>query len=95
MKLLWRYVWNRMREVGEEVNKEGSRLVSASVSEQSWEDGINITVTNALGGKIVSFRRYDRKTDRSGNTVYVIPDDVDFNGALTKLITLESLRGTK
>lgn len=92
MKLLWRYVWNRMREVGEEVNKNGSQLVSERVSERNWDDSLNISVTAAVGGKIVSFRHYGPKTDRTGNTVYVIPDEEDFNAALTKLITLESLR---
>lgn len=93
MKLLWRYVWNRMKEVGED-NTKDLRPVALSAKE-SWEDGINITVTAAVGGKIVSFRRYDNRTDRSVNTVYVIPDDEDFNVALGKLITLESLRGSK
>jgi hypothetical protein len=46
-----------------------------------------------MGGKIVSFARYDRKSDRNANSVYVIPDDHDFERELGKLITLESMRG--
>ena len=65
-----------------------------SVSADSdWGDGLNIRVHSAMGGKIVSFTRYDRKADRSNNSVYVIPDDHDFERELGKLITLESMKG--
>lgn len=57
------------------------------------DDGLNITVRRAIGGKIVTFRHYDNKTDRSHWKNYVIPDDLDFERELGKIITLESLRG--
>ena len=69
---------------------KSARLIAR---EQDWQDNLNIMVTNANGGKIVTFRRYDHKNDRSDNKVYVIPDAHDFNVELTKLITLESMRG--
>ena len=69
---------------------KAGRLVAR---EQDWHENLNITITNANGGKIVSFRRYDHKTDRHDNKIYVIPDDNDFNAELGKLITLESMRG--
>ena len=69
---------------------KAGRLVAR---EQDWHENLNITITNANGGKIVSFRRYDHKTDRHDNKIYVIPDDHDFNAELGKLITLESMRG--
>ena len=66
----------------------------ATVSQDNdWPDGLNVRIHTAMGGKIVSFNRYDRKTDRSNNTVYVIPEDHDFERELGKLITLESMRG--
>lgn len=67
-----------------------ARLVSR---DQDWHDNLNIAITNAGGGKIVTFRRYDHRTDRSDNKVYVIPEEHDFNTELVRLITLESLRG--
>jgi len=57
------------------------------------EQGLNITVRNATGGRIVTFRRYDHKTDCHQHNLYVIPEDHDFEQELGKLITLESLRG--
>ena len=61
-------------------------------SDVDGEEGLNITVRNAMGGKIVSFRHYDHKTDRTNYKLYVIPDDHDFEKELGKLITLESMR---
>lgn len=54
--------------------------------------GLNITVMSAVGGKIVTFRHYDRRTDDSKYRHYVIPDDLDFERELGKMITMESLR---
>ena len=56
------------------------------------EDGLNITVRKAIGGKIVTFRHYDHKTDRTNHKLYVVPDDLDFDKELGKMITLESMR---
>jgi hypothetical protein len=56
------------------------------------DEGLNITVRQAIGGRVVTFRHYDRKTDRNNNRIYVIPDDLDFERELGKMITLESLR---
>jgi hypothetical protein len=67
-----------------------NKLVSASDVES--DEGLNITVRQAIGGRVVTFRHYDRKTDRNNNRIYVIPDDLDFERELGKMITLESLR---
>jgi hypothetical protein len=67
-----------------------NQLVSASDVES--DEGLNITVRQAIGGRVVTFRHYDRKTDRNNNRIYVIPDDLDFERELGKMITLESMR---
>lgn len=61
-------------------------------SDVDGDDGLNIIVRKALGGKIVTFRTYDTKQDRNNYKLYVIPDDHDFEKELGKLITLESMR---
>jgi len=63
-----------------------------SYSDVDGEDGLNIIVRKAMGGKIVTFRTYDTKTDRNNYKLYVIPDEHDFERELGKLITLESMR---
>ncbi len=91
MKWGWDYNRNlRDSDAPDSVNSiKASRLVAR---EHDWHENLNISVTTANGGKIVTFRRYDHKTDRHDNRIYVIPDDHDFNDELGKLITLESMR---
>ena len=100
MKFIWRYVFRKLRDIGNEPDTyqenamRGSKVSSLSMSpEGDWGDGLNINVHSAHGGKIVTFRKYDRKNDRNNNNVYIIPDDQDFERELGKLITLEAMRG--
>lgn len=62
-------------------------------SDVDSDDGLNITVRKAIGGRIVTFRHYDNKTDRHHHRLYVIPEELDFERELGKMITLESMRG--
>ena len=71
--------------------KSASRLISRSDIDS--EDGLSITVRAAIGGRIVTFRHYDRKTDRSNHKLYIVPEDQDFERELGKMITMESMRG--
>ena len=69
-----------------------ARLIRGSDDIDS-EQGLNITVRNAMGGKIVTFRHYDHKTDRHTHRLYVVPDEMEFERELGKMITMESMRG--
>ena len=100
MKWFKRWFANKCREAWEEARNspvpdeaipmtKAGRLIAR---EQDWHENLNISITSATGGKIVAFRRYDHKTDRHDNRIYVIPDDQDFNTEIGKLITLESMR---
>ena len=100
MKWFKRWFANKCREAWEESRAEADvpqaiastkagRLIAR---EQDWHENLSISITSANGGKIVAFRRYDHKTDRNDNKIYVIPDDQDFNSEIGKLITLESMR---
>ena len=100
MKWFKRWFANMCKQAWEEARNEADVPIASTKAgrliasrDQDWHDNLNINVTNANGGKIVTFRRYDHKNDRSDNKVYVIPDAHDFNVELTKLITLESMRG--
>jgi hypothetical protein len=53
---------------------------------------LQFKVYNAVGGKIVEFSRYDRKTDRSDHQIYIIGKDEDFGEKIAKISTLEVLR---
>jgi 2-succinyl-5-enolpyruvyl-6-hydroxy-3-cyclohexene-1-carboxylate synthase len=89
--------WDFNRDLREEdmpvASSRGIAKARLRISEDvDSEQGLNITVRTAMGGKIVTFRHYDHKTDRHNHRLYVIPDDLDFNAELCKMITLESMR---
>lgn len=58
----------------------------------NWSEGLNINVKKVIGGFVVSFQNYDRKTDRNDSRHYLITDEQDFERELGKMITLESMR---
>jgi hypothetical protein len=56
------------------------------------ERALQFTVYVANGGRVVETRRYDKKTDRNTNGLYVINNDADFGKEIDKIITMEALR---
>ncbi len=96
MKWLKRLIWKWNQE-GQELTEYGNtvstRLQRGSRNEDiEADEGLNITVRKAVGGKIISFRHYDHRQDRTDYKLYVVSDDVDFDKELGKMITLESMR---
>jgi hypothetical protein len=95
-----KWAWDNKDEmesnlVGAKVRKQNMSGMQLAVEESTgWEDGLRINVKKVIGGFIVSFRNYDRKTDRHGERHYIITDDQEFEKELGKFITLESMRQT-
>lgn len=97
MKFIWRYLYRQLQSIGNEpdraIDLPVAKLRAGRGIDGNDEDGLNIQVRTAIGGKIVSFRHYDPKTDRNYWKTYIIPEDLDFERELGKMITLESMRG--
>ena len=68
------------------------RSIGIDQSTVDGHAGLNITVMSAIGGKIITFRHYDARTDDNKYRHYVIPDELDFERELGKMITMESIR---
>ena len=104
MKWFKRMITRWVREDWDNVGKELSRAeveklqTSRGLVRSGGNDsidghaGLNITVMSAIGGKIITFRHYDRRKDDTQYRHYVIPDDLDFERELGKMITMESIR---
>jgi len=99
MKWLGRWIEQRCRNALVEIQLEDSKMRNSIGMKQTRasddvdsDDGLNITIRNAVGGKIVSFRHFNHRTDRISNTLYVIPEELEFERELGKVITLESMR---
>jgi hypothetical protein len=94
MKWFWRYLFNKLDRVGSnfepKTSSNHSRLISTT--DDYPDGGLNIQVKSAIGGKIVIFRHYDQRTDRTNHTTYIINSDEDFSESLGKIITTESLK---
>ena len=98
MKWLKRWLARAVVEGHEEAERVERMYATAGPKlsvgrEVESDDGLSITVRKAIGGKIVTFRHYDNKTDRHHHRLYVIPEELDFERELGKMITLESMRG--
>jgi hypothetical protein len=68
-----------------------SSTKSMNSSNNITVNGMNFIVYSATGGKVIEFRTYDPRTDRSVNTLYVITDKEDLGEELGQIITKESL----
>lgn len=86
-----KWAWENKHEMEQDIYpiSKASLVVEESAD---WGDGLRINVKRVNGGHIVSFRVYDRKTDRSDDRHYIITSESDFNNELGKLITLESMK---
>ena len=90
-----KWAWENKHLLNEDDDRDLPMATISKVSRGAdieTERGLNIQVHTAIGGRIVSFRHYDHKTDRHYNKTYVIPEDMDFERELGKMITLESMR---
>ena len=90
----WHWVWEN-KERDEFKNLASAKPppgLSILASDEAWEDGLRITIKKMIGGSVVSFRTYDKRTDRSDTRNYIITDEQDFNTELGKIITMESMR---
>ena len=94
MKWLKRLVANWAQQGSEENAKVSRGLVTSRDSEAVCGDEpiLNFKVYSAVGGKVVEFRRYDRKTDRNDSTTYIITNDQDFGDRISKIATMEKLK---
>jgi len=54
---------------------------------------LRMNVFRANGGTIVETMRYDEVKDRNVNQLHIVGHDQDLGESLSKIITLESLRG--
>jgi len=94
MKWLKRKLYSWINEISNE-NCEiaQNRLVCQSDLPGCDTDPVlNFRVFGAVGGRIVEFSRYDRKTDRRDTTTYIIKEDEDFGDSIKKISTLEMLK---
>jgi hypothetical protein len=68
-------------------------LAISSDNEILSTEPLRLSIYRANGGTVVETRTYDRQKDRSQNQLHIIGHDSDLGHSLSKIITMESLRG--
>lgn len=88
-----------VREDWEEHGRRGranyisdSPEVASSDDTPSGDPILNFKVYSAVGGRIMEFRRYDRKLGNNDVTSYIITDDQNFGERIAKIATMENLK---
>lgn len=80
--------WNSASEV----SSVGIRCRDDSPAPSEEDPILNFRVFSAVGGQVVEFRRFDRKTDRSSTTTYIIHKEDDFGDKISKIANMEMLK---
>ena len=95
MKWFKRKIRNWVRDANQDDMELGSKIIASRDVQAEMCDAepiLNFRVFSAVGGQVVEFRRYDRKTDRSDTTTYIITKDQDFGEKISKIANMEMLK---
>ena len=66
--------------------------IGLSTRDVNSDPTLQFKIYNAIGGKVVEFSRYDRKSDRHLHDIYIIGKNEDFGEKIAKIAMLETLK---
>jgi len=75
------------------VSRKGLLIAQDSPGETLSTEPLRLSIYRANGGTIVETRTYDRQKDRNQTQLHIIGNDQDIAQGLSKIITMEALRG--
>lgn len=87
-------VFARKQQVEEMATQKVYAGASLSIDKGApeGEDTVRFELSTAIGGKILTVRRYDRRTDRNDTTTYVIPNGENLSERMVKILDLEMFK---
>lgn len=91
MKFIKRLVAKWAREASED-HYPVAKSVSVSEDMLHSDANLNFKVYHATGGYVMEFRRYDRKSDRMDNQIYVISKEEDLGERVSRIVNLEMMK---
>ena len=95
MVIKWvREEWDNARNTPQQDCYPSTKLSGNSINgrDVSSDPTLQFKIYNAIGGKVVEFSRYDRKSDRAFHDIYIISKDEDFGNKIAKIAMLEVLK---
>lgn len=81
----------RAWEDSQSENYSGAIAVKSDSSVDS-DPQLNFKIYGATGGHVMEFRRYDKKTDRYDNQLYVISTDDDMGERVARIVNMEMMK---
>ena len=86
--------WDNARNTPQQDCYPSTKLSGNSINgrDVSSDPTLQFKIYNAIGGKVVEFSRYDRKSDRAFHDIYIISKDEDFGNKIAKIAMLEVLK---
>lgn len=93
-KLVIKWVREDWEQSGKVKNYAGESIAvsDSSSGEMMGDPVLHFKVYPAVGGRIVEFRRVDRKHGNHETTAYVITEDQNFGERIAKISTIENLK---
>lgn len=88
---LRRKIRNFLNDDGSEKSPDRPTLV-AREDDFGNSKNLNLNIYYATGGVVIKSYKYDNKTDRSYNSLYIIREDQELAHELSRIITVESLK---
>jgi len=92
MKWLKRKIHKWVRDVDMQESTKCEAIPTTSGNRLEAEDGLSIQIYSAIGGHVVRFNTYDNRKGHHDQRLYLISEEDDFNDALGRIITAETLR---
>ena len=74
-------------------SKQHRNTLVARASHELDGEPLRFNIFRANGGTVVQTHIYDRQKDRSFQQLHIVGHDQDLGESLSKIITMESLRG--
>ena len=85
--------WNNARQEQDCYATVSSKnSIGISTRDVNSDPTLQFKIYNAIGGKVVEFSRYDRKSDRHHHDIYIIGKNEDFGEKIAKIAMLEVLK---
>jgi hypothetical protein len=82
-----------MQMTSNKLSRKGHVISQDSPGEILSTEPLRLSIYSANGGVVIETRQYDRVKDRSINQLYVVGHGEDIADTVSKVITMESLRG--
>jgi D-alanyl-D-alanine dipeptidase len=89
-ELIYKWLRRGMYNQAEAVGAYSGSYPKQPVS-HSRDQALNFTLYPAVGGHVVEFNKFDRLTDRTHSSLYIVQEGDDFAKAVAEIVTLESL----